>query len=180
MQRRDFLKRTATVGAIIAVSPSALLVEGCPSVNVKALLNTVLDSAQAILKVATPNAPWIPALESAIVALQQAEQQWSAGSSVQIIISALNTLQAVLAVIPVTAAYSPLIAVLVAGIEAVLAAVVPQPAPTPVTLNAAKNPYLTSHRVVLNKPHFLQSRQGAYKAQWNATAVKVGLPQAKI
>lgn len=179
MQRREFLKRTAGIGALVAVAPSALLVEGC-SVNVKALLNTVINSAEAIIKVAAPNAPWLQPLESAITALQQAEQQWSAGGAVQIVISALNTVQAVLAVIPVTAVYSPLIAVLVAGIEAVLAALVPQPAPTPVTLNAARNPYLTTNKVALAKPHTFQTYQGAYRSQWNATAVKIGLAQAKI
>ena len=180
MQRRDFLKNSVTAAAIVAVAPSSLLVEGCNKVNVKALLNTVLASAEAIIQVAQPNAPWIQPLESAILALQQAEQQWSAGGTVQVVISALNTIQAVLAVIPVTAAYSPLIAVLVAGIEAVLTALVPAPAPTPATVNAAHNPYLSTHRVTLKKPGVFQTYQGAYRAQWNAKATELGLVKAKI
>jgi len=179
MQRREFLRKSATVGAVVVVAPSALMLEGC-SVNVKALLNTVLDSANAIIKVAAPDAPWLQSLENAVAALQQAEQQWSAGGAVQIIISALNTVQGVLSVIPITAAYSPLIAVLVAGIEAVLVALVPQQAPTPATVNAARNPYLTTHRVHLKKPHMLQTHQGAYRSQWNATASELGLVKAKI
>jgi hypothetical protein len=179
MQRRDFLKKSTTAAAVLLASPSVLVVEGC-NVNVKALLNTVLDSAQAILRVAAPNEGWITPLQSAIVALEQAEQQWSAGGAVQIVISALNSVQSVLAVIPITAVYSPLIAVLVAGIEAVLVALVPQPAPNPATVNAAHNPYLSTHRITLRRPRILQTHQGAYRSQWNSTASDLGLPKAQI
>lgn len=129
MQRRDFVKRVTAIGVVLIASPAALVMEGC-TVNVTALLNTVLDAGEAIIKVAEPNAPWLQSFESALAALEQAEAQWSAGGAVQIVISALNTIEAVLAVIPVTAVYSPLIAVLVAGIEAVLTALFPQPAPS--------------------------------------------------
>ncbi len=174
MERREFLRKSVVASAVLVVTPSALLMEGC-SVDVKALLNTVINAAEAVLKVAQPNAPWLQPLENAILALQQAEQSWTGGSPVQVIISALNTVEAVLAVIPVTAVYSPLIAILVAGIEAVLAAVVP----SPVAVTAVNNPYRGKAKLK-GRSMVHPTHQGAFKAQWNETAVSVGCPYMKI
>ena len=176
MQRRAFVKNLATAAAVAVVTPSALLMDGC-TVNVQALLNTVITAAEAVIKVAEPGAPWVAQLESAIAALLQAEGQWQGGSPVQIVISALNTIQAVLAVIPVTAVYSPLIAVLVAGIEAVLTALIPQA--KNISFAAAKSPYYGRAKLSHPSP-FHPTYEGAFKAQWNSTAEQCKLPVAKI
>ena len=52
MNRRAFL----VTGAALAIVPTSLALEGC-TVDLKALLNTVLDSAVAVLKVAGTTVP---------------------------------------------------------------------------------------------------------------------------
>jgi hypothetical protein len=170
--------------ALTIAGGATISLAGCSAAQIENSVNTVLSSAEAIIKVADPAAPWLGSLASSIAALQQAEAQWKAGGPVAIIDSALNTVAAVLAVIPVTAVYAPLIGILVAGIEECLA-LIPQPtqaaqaaALTAHAMVASANPY--HGRVALNKPHVFQSATGAYKAQWNATATALNLAQAKI
>jgi hypothetical protein len=159
INRREF-----AVGAgVVSIAP-AVLITGC-SVNIKALLNTVLDAAAAVIRVAEPNAPWLPELTAAIAALKQAEASWQSGAPADVVIAALNTVEAVLAVIPMTAKYSALIDVLVAGIEAVLAALSPNQGAT--SPHLAMNPNVHRNRVALKKPHIFQSEVGAFKQQWN-------------
>ena len=167
MNRRAFL----VTGAALAIVPTSLALEGC-TVDLKALLNTVLDSAVAVLKVAGTT---VPGLQEAIAALQAAEASWTSGSPGAVVIDALNTLSDILAVIPTTAVYAPLVAILVAGIEAVLAAFGVTATPA---AKAIMNPYHGAAQ--LNKPHAFQTYQGAYKAQWNTTAAGLGLSAALI
>jgi ribonuclease BN (tRNA processing enzyme) len=50
---------------------------------------------------------------------------------------------------------------------------------TPVqAAKVARNPYKGATN--LNKPHFLQTYQGAYKSQWNNEAKSIGLTTAEI
>lgn len=157
MNRRTFLGSSAALGVISLVS---LPTVGC-AYDPTAIINTVLDSAVAVLAVADPAAPWVIDFKNAVATLKSAEAQWKSGSAITIVISALNTLAAVAAVIPLTAMYSPLIDILVAGIDAVLVAIDTSAAKT-VSHNARVG------RVLLKKPHVLQTEVGAYKAQWNA------------
>jgi hypothetical protein len=183
MNRRNFLKKL-TAGAAIALASGATVVtvEGC-AFNITDAINTVLNSALAILKVADPSATWVGSLASAIAALQQAETSWQAGGTSTIVIDALNTIEAVLAVIPVTAPFSPLIDILVSGIEAVMAAfgltAVLTPAASLKRETIVNSPHY--NKAVLNGPSFRHPTwQGAYKAQWNAKAVALGLSAARI
>ena len=176
LNRRQFFKGAAGAAVVVAVSPSLLLVQGCSGSEVEKLLNTVIASGEAILAVAEPDAPWLASLESGLKALQTAEASWVGGGAVALVDDALNTIQGVLAGIPLTAVYSPLVDVLVAGIEAVLAALPSSSVATPSA--RAANPRIG--RVALHKPHLLQTRVGAYKAQFNDTAEALGLAKAKI
>jgi hypothetical protein len=176
MNRRELLKFGAAAGVATFVTFPAVSIAGCSTqAEITNAINVILNSAEAVIKVAEPNAPWLGPLASAIAALQQAESTWTAGGAITLIDDALNTLSAVLAVIPVTAVYAPLIAILVAGIEACLALI-------PVSLKSGKtavgNPY--RGRVELNNPHWFQTRAGAYKAQWNSQATVLSLPAARI
>ena len=173
MNRRRFIGSAAAV-ATLPIANFGLM--GC-TVDVKALLNTVIDSALAVIKVADASEPWLPSLQAAVTALENAEAAWTAGSIPAIVIDALNTLEAVLAVIPATAAFSPLVAILVAGIEAVLSAAGVTLSPLQ-KARVARNPY--KGMATLEHPHLLQTYQGAYKSQWNDEAIVVGLPFAKI
>ena len=179
--RRRFLKFCSAVGAAVATGASVFQLEGC-SFNVADAINTVLNSALAILKVAEPNATWTASLASAIAALQQAETNWQAGGVAAIVIDALNTVEAVVAVTPITASYAPLIDILVAGIEAVMRAF---------GLTKQLPPMAMSKRgVIVNSSHYGRATistsfahptwQGAYRHQWNAEAAALKLPQAQI
>ena len=100
MNRRKFLKRLASATAIaLAAGATTVTIEGC-TFNITDAINTVLNSALAILKVAEPGATWTGALANAIAALQKAETQWQSGGAATVVIDALNTIEAVLAVIP--------------------------------------------------------------------------------
>ena len=172
MNRRVFVKTSAIAAAVVALP---VTLTSC--VSVKSLLNTVIGAVQAILRVADPTATWSVTLQAALTALVQAEANWTAGGAVVIVIDALNTLANVCAVIPMTAVYSPLIDILVAGIDAVLTLLIPKNAVVALVKPAA-NPH--RGRVQLNKPHFYQTQQGAFHSQWNRAADGIGLKAAKI
>lgn len=183
MQRRSFVRNFAATLALASVTLATTIpVEGC-SFNAEAAINTVLNSALAIIKVAEPGAPWVPALSNAISALQQAETTWKSGGSSTVVIDALNTLEAVLASIPATATYSPLVDVVVAGIEAVMAGFGLTAQLTPAASSKRAGIVNSSHygRVKLHGPTvFHPTWVGSYTAQFNSTARSIGLPQAAI
>jgi hypothetical protein len=160
--RRQFLGGLAAAGALSLTTLPAM---GCSGSEVVDELNTLLSSAESVLNVAEPGAPWVVEFVAAVAALKQAEASWQSGSAVTIVISALNTLAAVAAVVPLTALYSPLIDVLVAGIDAVLTALPVSLVGPAATRALLSNP--RAGRVQLKKPHFMQSKVGAYKHQWN-------------
>jgi len=180
MNRRSFVRNAAGAAALLSVAPSVLLT-GC-TVDITGLINDVITAGERILRVAEPNAPWLGQLIAALNALTGAELTWKSGGAVQVIEEALATVQDVLAVIPLTAQYSGLIDVLVAGIDAVLEAFSAQKkpgvaaSPTMMAHAAVQNPH--RGRVALRKPGLLQSHSQAFRAQFKSTAQAAGLPQA--
>ena len=167
LNRRELIKFGTVGGASILVIPATIALEGCSASEIENAINVVLQSGQAVLKVIDPTASWFNSLADAIAALQQAESTWQAGGVVIIVSDALNTIEAVLAVIPFFEPYAILIEVLVAGIEACLALL---PVSTKsLKMRTTSNPYRGV--ATLRKPHFLQTTSGAYKEQWNS-AVK--------
>lgn len=170
LSRRSFFKFAAAGVAMLAVAPS-MLITGC-AVNVKALLTTLIASIQGLLKVVAPSESWAANLASALGQLSTAVASWTAGGAVHLVEEALNAVQAVLAVIPLTSIYSPLVDVIVAGIDAVLNVLVPTPAP-------AARPNVHAGRVTLHRGTF-ETWQGAYKKQFNKAAAATGLVNAEI
>jgi hypothetical protein len=140
---------------------------GCSGSQVVNEINVVLQEAASVLAVAEPNSPWVPELKQAIAALMTAEQQWQTGGTVQIVIDALNTIVAITAVIPITSVYSPLIDVLVAGIEAILAALPQSSTMTAVRATPQANPHVNAYKL---QHHFLHSPAGNFKLNWNDVA----------
>lgn len=137
---------------------------GCSSSQTVKEINIILTETTNVLAVAQPNAPWVPQLESAVTALKVAEATWQAGGTEAGVVDALNAIVAVTAVVPMTSAYSPLIDVLVAGIETVMASFPTQPKPV---VAAVQNPHLG--RVVI--PHsLLHSRTTEFVKSWNLVA----------
>jgi len=126
---------------LIATSIPVVTVTGCSGSSVLAEINIVLNEADNVIAAADPSAPWLQQLKNAVVALEGAETNWQNGGTVALVDDALNTIVVITGAIPLTAVYSPLIDVLVAGIEAVLAAL-----PANVTLHVrvvmAQNPHL--------------------------------------
>lgn len=188
MNRRMFLKTSGTGLALVVVSPSlSLLLEGCSSTqDIEALINAVIAAASNIISVAEPGAPWIADMKAAIAALQQAETSWLGGAPLNILTSILNTIEIVASAIPETAAYAPLIDVVVAAIEAVLAAI-PKPT-TPVAAvsgiavpQVQGGPYNHRDKVAFKVHRYLPGNPAAeFKKKFNDAAVKAGLGQAVI
>lgn len=164
---KAFNSGIAGVLCFALLMPLTLPATGCSESSTVKEINTVLTEATNILAVADPSATWVPQLKSAVASLETAETTWQNGGAIQIVDDALNTVVAVTAAIPLTAAYSPLVDILVAGIEAVLAAL-PTSTSTATTATVALNPHIG--RVVI-KHHFLHSRVDDFKDAWNA-AVK--------
>lgn len=155
----------ASVLAVLCLSMVVLPIQGCTDSQVVSEINTVLTEATNVLVVVSPNAPWVSQMQAAVTALKTAEASWQSGGAVQNVIDALNTLEAITAVIPLTATYSPLIDVLVAGIEAVLVAL---PTSTKVSVRAVTpNPHFGR---VLIKHRFAHSQTKEFKDAWNAAA----------
>ena len=179
LSRRDFGR-----GAIGMLGASALggaaLLEGCNSGTVINDINVILQQAAAVLAVVEPNAPWVAEFKLAIAALMTAEQQWQTGGAVQIVIDALNAVVAVTAVIPLTAPYAPLIDILVAGIETVIAVLAPSPSPVvPANVKATRqgNPHVGAYAI----PHrAFHSQTSTFKWCWNGKAKELNLPQAVL
>lgn len=180
MDRRMFLKSSGIGSAAALTFPSLLAVEGCDLATLKSYLNTVLTSAEKILAISSSGDSWYQTLVDAITALKNTEASWDGSTAVTAVVSALDTLEAVLAVIPVTSAYSTLIDLLVSAIELVLTTFVKTSA-TPVKMMALAQANPHRGRVPLKNPHFLQSKVGAFKDQWNGiVASNPDLVKAKL
>ena len=175
MNRRHFLQSSATASIALVAAPSLLV--GCTSSELEGYLNAALQSAESILGLSSANDPWYADLQAAIAALKATESTWTGATVTAAIESALNALDAVLAVIPFTAAYSPLIDLLTTAIETILNLFV-KPTPS-VAAKATHNPH--AGRVPLKAKGFLQSPAKAYRQQWNDAVVGLQLPaSAKI
>lgn len=176
LNRRSFLKSSAT--AIVALPFASTLLVGCSSADLKNYLNVALDSLVSILSLTNSTDSWYAGLVSAINALKATEGTWTAGTVTADIEAALKTAEAVLAVIPVTAAYSPLIDLVVTAIDTILSLFV-KPSPAVSVKAKTSNPH--RNRVSLKKPGTLQSKIEAYRQQYNDIVVGLQLPAtAKI
>jgi hypothetical protein len=190
LTRRQFGKGIS-ITIFAAMTPGIVVLEGCTlsMQEIENLINTALNAANAVLKVAEPGAPWVADFSAAITALEQAEASWKAGGTVAIVEAALNTLAAITAVIPITAVYSPLIDILVAGIDAVLSALpvtttVAQPSPLATKVRAqvaaASITYDHHGRATIHNL-FGKPTVGAFTSKWNgAVAKNPALAAAKI
>jgi hypothetical protein len=174
MNRRRFLATSAGTVAVL------VLPTGC-AFSVEGTINVIISALNGILTYVAGAAPWVADLQAALQALQSAETNWKAGNTPTLIIDALNTVEAVLAVIPFTAVYSPLIDIVVAGIEAIINYFAPQTVGIAYSKPRAtiqNNP--RKDRVALKEPHLFQSQAGAWKAQYNDAATGLGLSQLKV
>lgn len=167
--------------AVALLAATTLPTTGCSASQVTNEINVVLTQATNILVVADPTATWVPQLQAAVTALKTAESSWSSGGSVQIVIDALNTVEAITAVVPLTAAYSPLIDIMVAGIEAAITALEPSVPANSVAaahrIQATQNPHIGRVSIA---HHAFHSRSTEFKDAWNASAKVHNLVGAEI
>ena len=156
-------------------SAAAITMTACTPSQVENEINTILQEAVGIIAVADPGATWLADFSKATALLKVDEANWIKGGAVQDVINVLVDLQGVTALISPLVPYASLISVLVAGIVAVLAALLP-PATNATTLQAhtatAPNPWKGQAHVTSAKDS---------KAQWNAiVAANPTLAAAKI
>ncbi len=145
-------------------------------------INVVLTQATNIIAVADPNASWVPDLKAAVSALQTSEAAWQSGGTVTQVINGLNTVESILVAIPETSQYAPLVVVVVAGIEAVLAIL---PLPTGVVYVKAVNPsnyYVVKARSLQKelKPRWYETHADAFKRVWNKAVADSHLATGKL
>lgn len=176
MDRRDFMK-SAGIGGAVAIAAPTMLATGCTisSSTLKTYLNTVLKALEDILALSSSGDSWYADLTAAITALEQTESSWSGSTAVEAIVSALDTAEAVLAVIPVTSTYSVLIDILVSAIDYILQTYVSSSLPKKLAVKSLAQANAHRGRVPLKSPHFMQSKVGAFEAQWNDAANGMGL-----
>jgi hypothetical protein len=167
VNRRELITRGGAMGAVLAVSGLGFLVEGCTPAQVENEINTVLQEATGIIFVADGDETWLAAFSKATALLKVDEANWIKGGAVQDVINVLNDLQGVTALISPLVPYASLISILVAGIDAVLALLLPTPsAAAPAALNAHAAPVENPWK---GRAHVVSAKDS--KAQWNAAAV---------
>jgi len=145
-------------------------------------INEVLVGVSSVLTAVDPNAAWVPQVTAAVAALEKSEAGWQAGTTTSIVlVNSLTSLEAVLAVIPETAAYSPLIDVAIAGIEAVLPLLPVSVASNRVSLTS--NPVAVQRlenaskiRVKIHPRFYESSAVPSFKRVWNKTVSANNLP----
>ena len=161
LNRREALKLGAGSFALVAAGPALLSLTGCPATTVENEINTVLQEAIGIIAIADPGLSWLAAFSKATALLKMDEANWIKGGAVQDVINVLTDLQGVCALISPLVPYAQLVAVLVAGTNALLALLLPAP-PAPVAMAMARrnpNPWIGLAHVRSAK----DSRE-----QWNA------------
>jgi len=108
MQRREFLKASATAGAVAILAPAAIFNVGCSKQTVADLVQT-LGTAAANIATFEGNAALAQKLQTDTAAAVSAITNWQSGSPAQMAIEALNLVVDDLDLFPVTAPYAALI-----------------------------------------------------------------------
>ena len=142
MNRRQFGRSLAGASALVAAGPSLIALQGCTPGQVENEINTIAEEAVGIIAVADPSLTWFADFSKYESLIKVDEANWIKGGAVQDVINVLTDLQGVCALISPLVPYAQLVAVLVAGTNAVLALLLPNP-PVPAAMaQMARNPNL--------------------------------------
>ena len=162
MNRRQMLKSS---GVALLAAPAILALEGCPFTVAQAEneINVIVQETGAILAVAEPNAPWLGTFAQAAALLKADEAAWVKGGAVQDVINVLNDLGGVTSLISPLVPYAQLISVLVAGIDAALALLLPTAPAAPATPAVA---HVSTENPFRGKASVKNAADS--KKQWNA------------
>jgi hypothetical protein len=146
MTRREFAHRSFATLVLAGSLPALLPLAGCPV--------TQSELAELIGEVGAGLAEILPYLtsvsqtaaqkvEAAFQALETAVQNWKPGTVVSVIEQAVNDFVADMDLIPVLADYQPLVALIVATVEQLIALILPAPASTTSALRASSGVAVT-------------------------------------
>lgn len=132
MNRRSLtalVTATALYAAMLPIATVTMLpMTGCTPSQVENEVNVIVQETAAIIAVADPGATWLADFTKAANLLKVDEAAWIKGGAVQDVINVLNDIEGITALISPLVPYASLIAVLVAGIDAALALLLPAPA----------------------------------------------------
>lgn len=182
MKRRTFTEKalallTATflwVAVLPVATVTTVSIQGCTPTEVENEINTIIAEATGIIAVADPGASWLADFSKATALLKADEANWVKGGAVQDVINVLNDLEGVCALISPLVPYASLIGVLVAGVDAALALLLPAPA-------TAAPAALQAHTANVWRGKTTVTSAKDSKAQWNAiVAAHPELAKAKI
>lgn len=176
LTRRQFAIRTTQLLGAMAVLP---YLAGCPGITqtqLASLISEVGAGLQEILPyLKSVDAATAAKIELAFSALETAVQNWKPGSAVAVIEEAVNAFVGAMAIIPVLASYQPLVALIVATAEGLLALPIPAPPAGTTTAFAHATPGVG---VTHEHGHVVVSYQGitisnppktaaAFRSSWN-------------
>lgn len=167
LTRRDLLKRGSLVGMAALATPALLTLEGCPisQSQLVALIGELQSGFNAILPyLKTVDAATAAKVQALLTDLQSDVATWTSGSSIAIIEQIVNDIVAALALFPVTAAYAPLIALIVATAEGIITLLVPNSAPAPAPAPAGIRAMARARY-----PHPPKTA-GGFRKEWNRVA----------
>lgn len=117
-----------------------------------------IDTAVASILTLTHNSQIAAQVKQAQQVFDNAVQNWSGASTSSMVISSLNAVEAALALIPQTAAYAPLVDVVIAAAESIIASL---------PVNNTSAIVKANHQVrATNTPLFKSPKQ--FVAAWNA------------
>ena len=162
----------------VGASAMALTLTACPltAAQIENEVTTITQEAASIIAVADPGVSWLADFTKASALLKTDEAAWIAGGAVQDVINVLNDIEGITALISPLVPYATLIGVLVAGIDGVLALLLPAP--------DSGATVATTVRVVAPNPFkgmaVVKSASDS-KSQWNAiVAANPALSAAKL
>lgn len=163
----NILEKMRASIAIVLMCLMPVMLTGCtpPAAQVAASGSAVANALLSIAALEQTTDPTAAAnLVTAANALKAATANWQLGSPTSDINTAAKAVEAVLALIPVTAVYAPFVAIAVAALDAILAATGIKTAKTV----SAANPY--HGKVKINRSLRHPTMVGAFKAAWNKQA----------
>ena len=122
MNRRDFVRCMAALAALSALT-------GCPTANPDQIAALVAEIAKAIGKLlpyfSGVDAQWAKDIQAALTALETVAGKWQKGDPLAEIESVVNALVQLMGAFPIAAPYQPLVTIIVATLEGILALVIP-------------------------------------------------------
>jgi hypothetical protein len=132
MTRREFAHRSFATLVLAGSLPALFPLAGCPTITQTQLASLIAEVGAGLAEIlpylTSVSAAAAQKIEASFQALETAVQNWKPGAVVSEIEQAVNVFVANMNLIPVLAEYQPLVALIVATAEGLLALLIPAPA----------------------------------------------------